>query len=366
MFRARAFVIFASTLLALAGCSSSSSSGGEEPGGSAGSGTTAPQTYMQSIKASDGGMVMVPGATMQIPPGALSTDTTITVAVSDKSGQPNADSIAAEVFDFGPNGTTFSQPVQLSIDFQGTVPSGKKAVIAFLQNGAWVPLDDSTVTGSSVVAHTTHFTPYTVVFTDSMQASGQCSSFTACGGDLTGTWAIGVGCANIVPQDAPIPNCPGSMISVTVTPTGTITFDATAGTYSLNAFDGAIAMSGTFPTSCAPNGDCTMTKGPSGATYTMSGSTCDMTAMTTFNGGKGPKTESGTVSVTGSQFVTTPTGGSAGTPTPYCVMGTMLQVQIPIGKNGSTVVMTGTKQLPESSRPGPARLPRERGACLFC
>jgi hypothetical protein len=132
----------------------------------------APQMFSRMVNANAGGTVSAPGAVLKVPPGALGMDTTITVNVTGKSGQPMADSIAASIFDFGPNGTTFLLPVELVINYEGSIPVGKNAIIAFLDNGVWMPLADSSVSGTTVVAHTTHFTPYTVLFVGAGGAEG--------------------------------------------------------------------------------------------------------------------------------------------------------------------------------------------------
>jgi hypothetical protein len=316
--------------------SASSGSGGSAP---------APQTHTQMINAKMGGTVSFEGASITIPAGALSADTNITVAVTDKAGQPNEANIGASIFELGPNGTTFAMPVALAIPMSTAVPTGKKAVVAFLQNGAWVPLADSTVSGSTVTAHTTHFTPYTVVFVDGMQTGGLCgSAFTACGGDLTGSWSINIGCANITPADAPVPNCQGSMISVTVDPTGIITFDPTAGTYAIKGFDATITYAGSFPASCAPGSNCSMEM-VKNATVTANGSSCTLSGTSDINNPPGPMDEMGTLMVNGSQFTTQKAGSSSpGGANSYCVMGNTLYVQFTAGKNGSTILLTGTKQ----------------------
>jgi hypothetical protein len=295
----------------------------------------------EDVSASDGATIDASGAVLTIQPGALAADTTITVTVSDKNGQPMADSIAAKIFDFGPTGTTFTVPVELTIDFQGPVPANEKAVIAFLDNGAWTPLDDSVVSDSTVTAHTTHFTPYTVLFVNANQGTGLCNGpFDACGGDLTGTWSPDVACANFVPTDAPIQNCPGSVVSITVTPAGTVTFDPVNKTLTTEGFALTLTYSGTFPASCAPGGDCTTATVPSGTTATQSGLSCELSGSSEFN----PSNDTSTLIVSGSEFQTqNPTDPMPSSPWRFCVMGDRFEAEGQVGDNGSTIVFSAKK-----------------------
>ncbi len=308
-----------------------------------------PTVVSQMVTATGGGVVTAGGAELDVPPGALAEDTTITVTESSKSGEPMADAIAGDIYDFGPEGTTFAQPVQLSISFDGSIPDGKQAVIAFLDQGAWTPLDDSVVAGNVVLAHTSHFSTYTVVFVDSMQTGPTCSgTFDACGGDLTGTWDISIGCANVVPADAPIANCPGSRVSVTAVPTGSITFDPTSGTMFLNAFYLALDVSGTFPASCVTNGDCATAQTATTwnmLTFTKNGSTCSVTGQSGIGDNQAPQTETQMLMVSGAQFYTQEAGASTPSgPFDYCVQGDTLTVQATPGQNGSVVQFSGTRE----------------------
>lgn len=168
-------VLFTGSLVVF-GCS-----GGGDTTGKGGNTSTATGTgsYTQKVGAV-GGTFTAPGATVVIPAGALAADTTLTLTVSDKAGQPNADTIAASIFDFGPNGTKFLKPVTMTLDFTGTAPSSDVAKIAYLEAGAWVPLTDSAASGGKVTATTTHFTPFTVVWSSGGQVSGGCTALAAC------------------------------------------------------------------------------------------------------------------------------------------------------------------------------------------
>src|SRR2546421_7855492 len=68
-----------------------------------------------------GGMLAVSGgAALEIPAGALAKDTTITISQSSAQAPGGA---LSPVYDFGPDGTTFSKPVTVTF----TVPTGTAA-----------------------------------------------------------------------------------------------------------------------------------------------------------------------------------------------------------------------------------------------
>lgn len=309
------FLVIGSSLVA---CSSSSSGGTDVSGAGGQGGSGVGQPVAQTVKAADGGMVAAAGAKALIPPGALAQDTNITVTVSPKTGQPDEADIAADVFDFGPNGTMFSKPVTLTIDFTGTAPAGKKAVIAFLKDGAWVPLADSAVAGTQVVATTTHFTPFTVVFVSGQgQTGGGCDSlaFTPCGGDLVGTWMFTAACVSLPPGTDPFNGkCPGATLAATVDFNGTITFAADK-TYNLNdTTQTSLAITG--PKSCF-GGACPASDAKQ--TVTDLGDSCKLDQPQDMKASM----ETGTWSSSGTTFNTTKTGDtSGGTNLDYCVTGT--------------------------------------------
>ncbi len=181
------------------GCGSDSESGG-------------PQSYvgeMQKvmITAAEGGTVDAGAVKLSVPAGALEEDTEISVSVVDKAGHPSSADIAIDVYEFGPDGTTFKMPVELEFDLAGVDMSGKEAKVAWRQEGDWQYIPDSAVQGGKITATTTHFTAFTVILVvkdDGTvgQVGGQCGGdFTACGGDITGTWEYSGSCVSF-PDDA--------------------------------------------------------------------------------------------------------------------------------------------------------------------
>ncbi len=97
-----------------------------------------------------GGTVSAAGGqvTLVVPAGAVATPVTVTVApVSAPPANPGL--VANTTFDFGPNGTTFAQPVQLTIEYDpADIPSGIMEADLLLQavvNSVWQPVPGSTV-----------------------------------------------------------------------------------------------------------------------------------------------------------------------------------------------------------------------------
>jgi len=119
-------------------------SGGASGSGSGGSGGG------QAVGTS-GGTVVQAGVTLTIPSSALSTSTAITVATT---AAPSGYTLASEAYQFGPSGTTFAQPVAVTIPLTSATPG----VHLFWSNASG-GFDDvgGTVTGSSLTANVTHF-----------------------------------------------------------------------------------------------------------------------------------------------------------------------------------------------------------------
>jgi hypothetical protein len=327
-------LVFGATVAGVA-CSSSKTSGNDAGAAPPGVG----QTQSVNISAAAGGTVTVTGGSVNIPPGALAADTTITVAIKDKSQYAHADEVAVNVFDYGPNGTKFLKPVTMTIDLQGVaVPSGKTAMIAYYDGANWQTLPDSQVSGGGVTATTTHFTPFTIVFVGGQQTGGTCGSFTACGGSLVGTWTFTASCATFAPGalGPPFSTCPQSVVSATADVTGSVTFNADM-TYSVNDTT-SLQIKATLPNTCLDGGAavCSGMVG-GGGTLSDDGTTCTLNMSQ-----NSPTNETGTYTTSGNTFTTMKDGGSD-TPIQYCVSGTTLTAQQTDSK-GNTVQYTATKQ----------------------
>jgi hypothetical protein len=205
-------------------------------GGSDGdSGPAAPATGSaeEDVSAEDGGEVSVSGGTLDISPGALADDTTITVESEQPSDDlPDFDSIAGLVYDFGPDGTVFEEPVELTLPLVGS-PGDKDVVISWLDEEAdrWVDLDTD-VSGSKVTAMVEHFTWFVVRFTGggSTGDGASCEDFSACGGDPTGSWALSEACISFEGENPFESICEGATFEVDFAADGTVTMNAN-GTY---------------------------------------------------------------------------------------------------------------------------------------
>jgi uncharacterized delta-60 repeat protein len=116
--------VTAGLLIALAACGGGGGGGG---GGSDGGGETAvPPTG--AVVGAAGGTVHGPnGAAVVIPPGALSTDTMITIEQTSAGSPPSPAGFSAvgKMFAFTPHGTTFAVPVTISLPFDAAAePAG--------------------------------------------------------------------------------------------------------------------------------------------------------------------------------------------------------------------------------------------------
>ena len=117
--------------------------------------------WQQAMTAAAGGVLQTPSgsAKLTVPPGALPSDTILTVQVLPATAET-----ASPVFDFGPSGLAFNGPVTLDLAFQGPVPEGQHAMIAIHDWPSWHEYSDSVVAGNRVTAPVGHFTDFAVVF----------------------------------------------------------------------------------------------------------------------------------------------------------------------------------------------------------
>ncbi|HEX2211392.1 MAG TPA: hypothetical protein VHG93_27150 [Longimicrobium sp.] len=117
------------------------------------SGTRHAEKY---IVASEGGFVELNGFRVDIPAGALSQNTTVTI---DLPG----DNVLGKrlIAEFGPHGTQFNTPVKLSFPLTGVVLNGNPVEVARWENGAWTSLGGSVdLLGTVLSGYTPHFSTY--------------------------------------------------------------------------------------------------------------------------------------------------------------------------------------------------------------
>jgi len=296
-----------------------------------------------TIHADQGGTVSSPGVKAKIPKGALSQDETITVQVLSKAGLPHADMIASKVFDFGPDGTTFDRPVTLTIDFDASkTPDDKQAVMAFLDGDEWVALSDSMVDGDQVVATTTHFTPFAVIYSSSgAQGGGSCDDieFSACGGDLIGTWEFTLGCVtlpdDVLKSNPQFATCDGLAINAQIDLGGTITFDED-GAYDLaQTVETHVTIS--YPKSCLTDMLCD-SLAEDGVEIAEHDDSCDR-----IQDEASENATAGSYVVEGDTLITTKEGDEPGDPTEYCVDGDTITSKVITG-DGQEMIFRATRK----------------------
>ncbi len=127
----------------LAACKGGGDAPAVDPGGSG------------TVGVAGGSVTMAGGPTIVIPAGALSADTTITVASSTIAAPGGA---VTSVFQFGPDGTTFATPATVRF----TVPAGTSAAevgVYWTRPGSTTQWDilPVTVSGTTATVSVTHF-----------------------------------------------------------------------------------------------------------------------------------------------------------------------------------------------------------------
>lgn len=169
----RTFALAAAALIALAGCSDLSQPTLSAPAGpssvlagsidlngvlqfSALPDLTSSRHAEKYIVASQGGFVELNGFRVDIPAGALSKNTTITIDL------PSDNVLGKRVIaEFGPHGTQFNTPVTLSFPLTGVVLNGNPIEVGRWENGAWTSLGGTVNSLGTVLSSTTpHFSTY--------------------------------------------------------------------------------------------------------------------------------------------------------------------------------------------------------------
>ena len=221
-------LVFALVLGTSFGCSSDS-------GDKDTSGETAEDSITVSISAAEGGEVKLGKAALSIPAGALSEDLEVTLeAKRPASTLPEQGSLSGLSYDFGPDGTTFEKPVELTLPLEGKPGDGEQAVISWYDESTetWQDLE-ATVSGGLITAEVEHFTLFVVRFKGVASGAFDCS-FAACSGEgIEGTWSMAGACIDTGKNDNPfaqIAGCEDAVFDAGVDAEGEITFEA--GSYS--------------------------------------------------------------------------------------------------------------------------------------
>ena len=163
---------------------------GCNPEGTGGGSGEVGQTFSGEVVAAVGGTVSTDSgsASVTIPKGALVADTEITITVAAGSGDAQTD-----VYELGPDGLLFLEPVTVSIRYDADPGANRAAVLAFREGGSWVQVPASQTVGALVTGEVRHFSEFTViVVNESVLVQSACedyaTGYSACGGDLTGSW----------------------------------------------------------------------------------------------------------------------------------------------------------------------------------
>lgn len=144
--------------LLLAGCGKNDPAGGQvTPGG---------ETLVTQSVGTQGGTVQTGDGrvTLEIPVGALSANKEITISTVD--GYPNESGavVGGTVYEFGPDGLQFGQPVKLSLQFEASnVPSGKtEGLRLYKQDGdRWMPVEGTVeIAGNKLTGQISSFSSY--------------------------------------------------------------------------------------------------------------------------------------------------------------------------------------------------------------
>jgi hypothetical protein len=115
-----------------------------------------PRHAEKYIVASEGGFVELQGFRVDIPAGALSANTTVTIDLP-------TDLVLAKrvIAEFGPHGTQFSTPVTLSFPLTDVNLPGSPIEVGRWENGGWTSLGGSVNSAGTVLQGTTpHFSTY--------------------------------------------------------------------------------------------------------------------------------------------------------------------------------------------------------------
>lgn len=175
--------LLASCVVVVVGC-------GEKDGGGS---TYAGKEASKLIRADEGGVFEALGAKLEIKAEALTEDVEITLAVKSSTAYQARDTIAGEIYDFGPDGLVFWEEATLTLPLPaGGVPAGGKAQIVHNDSTGWEVLRDSEVVGDKVrTSGVGSFSEFAVDIFSPQEVEGtvackdvEMPAFTPCGGEL--------------------------------------------------------------------------------------------------------------------------------------------------------------------------------------
>ena len=84
----------------------------------------------QAVGPAGGTVSTTEGVSIEVPPGALAKEVTLTVDARGEVDPPPGTVTFGDAYELGPAGTTFAQPVKVTLPWAGIVPDGKRVVLA--------------------------------------------------------------------------------------------------------------------------------------------------------------------------------------------------------------------------------------------
>jgi hypothetical protein len=183
-----------------AGCSSSDAPPAPPPAGTS-DGGAAEGTFATTKIGAAGGTVNGPaGARLTVPPGALASDTPITISVAQANQVPSLTAgyaLVGQVYSFEPHGLTFAQPVTITLPISSTASAATLVAFRAQPAGRWESVDAQLGTVATIT--TPGFSFYGLMrstFPDG--GGGACAGRVPDGAAPTGTLSTMVG---TVPED---------------------------------------------------------------------------------------------------------------------------------------------------------------------
>lgn len=111
------------------------------------------------VESNDGGLELY------VPPGALASDTDITITLIDGGNLPVEPARVAPVYRIEPEGTTFDVPATVVIAVAPTTAADTPVVVTTYDEigETWEPIDGSSILAGDVVAQTSHLSTWSAV-----------------------------------------------------------------------------------------------------------------------------------------------------------------------------------------------------------
>jgi hypothetical protein len=176
-------LVLATFIATFGGCGGSSDDGADDPPAAT---MIGPAGGKVTLLGSAGEAV----ATVEIPPGALATDTAITIEAGGAGAPPLPVGLTAggPTVKLTPHGTVFSRPVTLTLPVGTTAPpAGTRHALlkTTAAQAAWAAVDGATVSAATMRAHISSFSFVQVVI-EPLPPTDPCDLGTVMGMNITG------------------------------------------------------------------------------------------------------------------------------------------------------------------------------------